>query len=100
MRTIKSDATAVAELAALLVEARFSFLQMARCLLDADIGIAGWNRGTVARVIACRDRGCRILLEVFAEASGATTVSLVAVSSTGQREQIDSVSDSAPGAAN
>jgi hypothetical protein len=91
----------VAELAELLIEARFSYLQMARCLLDADVAVAGWSKPhTVARVIACKDRGCRILLEVSAEASGATTVALVTVSPAGKREQIDSVSDSAPGAAN
>ena len=95
-----SQSAGVAELAALLIEARFSFLQMARCLLNADVAVAGWSKpDTVARVIAGEARGCRHVLEVSADASGATMVALIAVSPAGQREQLDVVTDS-PSVAN
>ncbi len=99
MADTRSNPAAGAELMALLIEGRMSYLQIARCLLDADAAIAGWTKpDTVERVIAGEARGCRHVLEISADASGATTVALVAVSPAGEREQIDSVSDSAPGA--
>ena len=84
------------DLAQSLAEARFSFLQLASALLNADPLVAGWNQQTIQRATELGARGARLVLELSTNEAGSTKVALIAVQA-GERTEIGAVSEIARG---
>jgi hypothetical protein len=85
-----------ADLANLVVEGRFQFLHLARCLLDADALVAGWSAEAMHNANAVRARGGQVLLEIRADERGGVAVLLVGLVD-GQRHVLDQVADGSTG---
>ena len=99
MNTETSKPADAAELAALLIESKFMYLQVAQRLLDVEPHIAGWRAEAVQAARDSIARGDQIVLEISG-ASGAVQVALVAVAPDGARRMLDTVAEVAPERAN